>query len=647
MRRLILILTVLLLGATLTAQNISRCEYWFDEDYAARQVVLYTADSLPSQVDATGLSAGLHSLVLLVQDTNGVWSSPRSFTFLHYPTPQTATATYTYWFDQNHTGSQSGTLAGGNMMVDASMLTAGPHFLAVVCQIGNDIRVEQHLFYHFPDVASAPATYTCWFDQNYAAAQTDSLVNGTLTVDASSLAPGMHQFTIVCDVGNSRRVQQHLFYKTPDISPVTLNYRVDGGQWTSVSTPVAGAVVDLNLDMTALEEGTHSIEHYATGANNDVLTVIQIDTFERTHMPVHYTLTAVASDSTMGSVTGGGSWIENEYVTITAIPAVDHHFLYWNDGDTVNPRVVTLTSDTTFIAYFAEDTHYYDITVLVAPGNENMGSVTGSGTWMEGEQVTIEAIPVDGFHFLYWNDGDTANPRVVILTSDTTFTAYFEEDIHFYTLTLLSADTAMGYVSEGGVWAEGEPVTIEAYPIDGYHFTQWNDGNTANPRVVTLTSDTTFTAYFAEDIHYYTVTVLSADETMGTVTGSGTWMEGEQVTITAIPNAEHYFTHWNDGDTVNPRVITLTSDTTFTAYFAKHEVGIDEHQTEHILAYGNHGNVIVSLEVSKPIWIYDIKGRLMYHQPTSCNAVYSFPVPSGVYIVKIGDTHVRKVVVKD
>ncbi len=44
-----------------------------------------------------------------------------------------------------------------------------------------------------------------------------------------------------------------------------------------------------------------------------------------------------------------------------------------------------------------------------------------------------------------------------------------------------------------------EPVEISAIPDEGYHFTQWNDGNTENPRYITLTQDTTFAATFAAD----------------------------------------------------------------------------------------------------------------------------------------------------
>ena len=44
-----------------------------------------------------------------------------------------------------------------------------------------------------------------------------------------------------------------------------------------------------------------------------------------------------------------------------------------------------------------------------------------------------------------------------------------------------------------------EEVTLSATPNYGYHFTQWNDGNMDNPRTITLTQDTSFTAEFAID----------------------------------------------------------------------------------------------------------------------------------------------------
>ena len=51
----------------------------------------------------------------------------------------------------------------------------------------------------------------------------------------------------------------------------------------------------------------------------------------------------------------------------------------------------------------------------------------------------------------------------------------------------------------------GTEVTLKATADEGYIFTDWNDQNTDNPRSITVTSDTTFTANFAAET--YTVTL--------------------------------------------------------------------------------------------------------------------------------------------
>lgn len=65
--------------------------------------------------------------------------------------------------------------------------------------------------------------------------------------------------------------------------------------------------------------------------------------------------------------------------------------------------------------------------------------------------------------------------------------------------------------------------------------------------------------------------VESADEEMGTVTGGGIFYDSITHNIEAVPNVGYKFTHWNDGDTTNPRAVYLTQDTLFTAYFAPRE----------------------------------------------------------------------------
>ena len=65
----------------------------------------------------------------------------------------------------------------------------------------------------------------------------------------------------------------------------------------------------------------------------------------------------------------------------------------------------------------------------------------------------------------------------------------------------------------------------------------------------------------------YTISVYSNDNSRGTVSGGGTYDEGCQVTITATANSGYRFKEWNDGNTDNPRVITVTKDAIYTAHF--------------------------------------------------------------------------------
>lgn len=42
---------------------------------------------------------------------------------------------------------------------------------------------------------------------------------------------------------------------------------------------------------------------------------------------------------------------------------------------------------------------------------------------------------------------------------------------------------------------------------------------------------------------------------------------GQQVNIVAVPNAQRRFIQWNDGNTDNPRLVTVSQDMTLTAEF--------------------------------------------------------------------------------
>lgn len=209
-----------------------------------------------------------------------------------------------------------------------------------------------------------------------------------------------------------------------------------------------------------------------------------------------YNLAVGTCDSTMGHVEGGGRMSDGIVRSITAVREPGYHFTYWNDGSRDNPRQVTLTQDTLFIACFAAgDPVPCNVTATAA--DSAMGIVTGSGVYDSNTVVTLRASGRQRCRFVQWNDGNTDNPRDVLVVRDTAFTAYFEPtDTARYLVEVLSADSLMGVVTGYGVYDSSSVATIEAYGLGNHEFSRWNDGNRNNPRQVVVTGDTVFTAYF-------------------------------------------------------------------------------------------------------------------------------------------------------
>lgn len=272
-----------------------------------------------------------------------------------------------------------------------------------------------------------------------------------------------------------------------------------------------------------------------------------------------YSISAVANNNALGSVTGGGTYVYNSVVTLTATPQYGYHFTQWNDGSTINPRVISVTGDANYVAQF--DTNRYSVTAFSS--NYLAGSVLGSGTYVYLAQVILTAVPMPHYHFVQWTDSITANPRTVLLTYDTVFSAQFAIDTH--NVAAISADTVKGQVFGGGRNSYASVIYLTATPNYGYHFTQWSDGNTQNPRRFVVSDDTVIVALFANNT--YVANISSNDTSLGIVSGGGSFDYLTSLTLTATPVGNSRFVSWNDGIIDNPRTISLESDTALTAIF--------------------------------------------------------------------------------
>ena len=150
---------------------------------------------------------------------------------------------------------------------------------------------------------------------------------------------------------------------------------------------------------------------------------------------------------------------------IKAIPSVGYRFTQWSDGNTENPRTITLSKDSSLTAFFEMAP---DVTVIVNSNNNYMGSVTGGGWYAANTELTLQAIPNNGYHFVHWNDNVTDNPRTVIAFSDTTFTAYFAADENAG-IDGIETLNALIYTSNGEIVVDGaERNTVWLYDANGH-----------------------------------------------------------------------------------------------------------------------------------------------------------------------------------
>ena len=209
-----------------------------------------------------------------------------------------------------------------------------------------------------------------------------------------------------------------------------------------------------------------------------------------------YTITVVSNSILLGEVSGGGVYPEGTTIEISATPAPIAFFKGWDDGNTDNPRAITVTQDMTFTALFEVIPPVETYTITVRPENPLLGSTYGSGTYHLNDVINIGATPSQGFYFSGWQDGEMSNPRTIIVTGDAEYIAHFSQNpVLTYTVTVYYDET-QGFIIGAGTYAAGATATIAAIPADGFYFKKWSDDTTDNPKEVLVDHDIVLTAFF-------------------------------------------------------------------------------------------------------------------------------------------------------
>ena len=359
-----------------------------------------------------------------------------------------------------------------------------------------------------------------------------------------------------------------------------------------------------------------------------------------------FTITAVANPEEGGTITGAGVYEENENVTLTATANECYQFVNWTeDGEEVSTNVkysFKVTEDRELVANFELKT--YDVVISVNP--EDAGTVTGAGTYLGNQEVTLTATPISGYRFVNWlEDGvvlSTEAEYTFTVTKDRAIIANFVE-IGSNLLTVTINPKEAGEVEGAGAYTENSTVTLKATAESSYKFVNWTENDvivsTEKEYTFVLTSDRNLVANFAAI--KYDVTVVVDPEEAGEVEGAGTYQKNTTVTLTAKANEGYKFVSWTEDDEVvstdEEYSFVIKRDRELTANFVSTE-GIEENAS----AFNIYPNpvsdklYIETLTQTLTVEIYDVYGRQQSmvngQQPTVIDVKN---LNSGVYFVKV------------
>ncbi len=373
---------------------------------------------------------------------------------------------------------------------------------------------------------------------------------------------------------------------TLDCYPLTLSHTGEGSNPVASPTNSTGCPSNqylegepISLSGAAAATGWHISGWTGTSNNGSTASTNSLTMPASSHTAsVIYernTVTLTVNVSGSGNVNRDdpGPYLYGDVVELTAVPETGWHFANWT-GDLTgsdNPETITLNGNRTVTAVFAKDT----VTLTVNVNGSGSVNRDDNGPYEYGDVVQLTAVPGTGSHFVNWT-GDltgSVNPDTVTLTGNKTVTANFAKD----TVTLTVNVNGSGSVNrdDNGPYEYGDVVQLTAVASAGSHFVNWTGDLTGsvNPDSITLDGNKTVTANFTQD--EYTLTVNTSGN--GSVTKDPektTYTYGEDVELTANPEAGWTFSGWS-GDltgSVNPETITMDGNKTVTAQFT--EIGV-------------------------------------------------------------------------
>ena len=224
-------------------------------------------------------------------------------------------------------------------------------------------------------------------------------------------------------------------------------------------------------------------------------------------------------------------------------------------------------------------------TVNVSANPTIGGTVTGGGTYNQGQNCTVTATANNGYSFVNWTEGgnivSTQASYTFVVNGNRNLVANFEADAQTYNIRVSANPLLAGTTTGGGTYQEGESCTVTATPnSSNYTFVNWTEnGNVVSTNAsytFTVTSNRVLVANF--QVQTFTISLSVNPANAGTVSGDGTYAYGASCTVTATPHQRYIFVNWTENgvevSTEQSYTFTVTANRTLVANFGMPAVEI-------------------------------------------------------------------------
>ena len=223
---------------------------------------------------------------------------------------------------------------------------------------------------------------------------------------------------------------------------------------------------------------------------------------------------------------------------------------------------------------------------------EIVGAGTVQKTPLCGNPVTLTAAPVEGHFFKGWSSASGAifgrtNPLDIDFTAGEAVTATFQIDALDLIVDIANTGTGDGgsvsVSPEKAIYHFGDEVTLTPSVPEGWEFMGWsgdvNPGDeNKNPFIITMDDNLNITATFAAEPVALQIDVEGKGIVEVVPDQSGSYRYGDMVKLTAVPESDWRFDHW-EGDVPgssfgNPLELVLNADTDIMAVFEERLPGV-------------------------------------------------------------------------